>query len=165
MRGKSLTILGVNPGTRYIGVAVFHGTVLKDWRIKVFRGKWSQAKLTKIGRLVLGLLRQYRPDALAIKALHPSKTSRHLTAVVNRIKAVVRKESVEVFTYSIKELEDFLCSGERGNKGVLAERVAAQHPELFPDLDRQKASRNLYHLRMFEAVALGLRCFHELDKH
>ena len=39
MTNKLLKILAINPGTRYTGVAVFVGTDLRDWAVKVIKGK------------------------------------------------------------------------------------------------------------------------------
>ena len=36
---KIITIIGINPGTRYLGISVFHGSELRDWRVKVVQGK------------------------------------------------------------------------------------------------------------------------------
>ena len=39
MTNKPLKILAINPGTRYLGIAVFVGTDLREWAVKVIKGK------------------------------------------------------------------------------------------------------------------------------
>ncbi|GAF91324.1 unnamed protein product, partial [marine sediment metagenome] len=48
MPKKTLKIIGINPGTRYLGISVFQDSDLRDWRIKVFQEKWSEHKIKKI---------------------------------------------------------------------------------------------------------------------
>ena len=62
-------------------------------------------------------------------------------------------------------LEAFLCNGAPKNKRNLAEAVAANYPELYLELNTERTRKNQYHMRMFEAVALGAICVSELDNH
>ena len=75
MHNKTKTILGINPGTRYLGFAVFCGPELRDWGVKVATGPCSRQKMEKLKKIVLGLIGQYKPEVLAIKKLHPSRSS------------------------------------------------------------------------------------------
>jgi Holliday junction resolvasome RuvABC endonuclease subunit len=164
MPRKLLKILGINPGTRYFGIAVFQGPELKDWGIKVVKGRWSKEKMRRVMKIVSRLTEQYEPKVLAIKKLHPSRSSNNLKSLVRKIKELARRKKLKVYQYSIEELEAFFSPGEKTNKKGLAELVASAYPELLNELKKEKTSKNSYHLRMFEAVALGSMCFHQLDK-
>lgn len=163
MAKKPLTVLAINPGSKYLGIAVLEGEVLKDWRIKVLKGKWSKEKLDRAGEIVTGLIKHHRPDVLALKRLHPSRSSLHLSSLREKIKNIARKMKVPVRQYSIQEIKDFFSPEERINKKSLAGIIAARLPDLFHDLEREKGSKNPYLMRMFEAVALGIVCFHQID--
>lgn len=165
MAKQPITILGINPGSRYIGMAVFRGPELRDWRVKVIKGRWSRKKMAKALMIVSGFIERYQPKALAIKKLHASRTSPDLDRLVARVKALSGRKGLKVCEYSIGELEAFFCPGERTNKRRMAEVVASEYPALFLDLLREKGNKNPYHLRMFEAVALGSLYFHHLDNH
>ena len=165
MAKRPITILGINPGSRYIGMAVFRGPELRDWRVKVIKGKWSKEKMKKLMTIVSDLIERYRPRALAIKKLHPSRTSPDLDRLVARVKALSQRKGIRVCEYSIGELEAFFCPWERTSKRRMAEVIASQYPIVLPELTKEKGNKNPYHLRMFEAVALGARCFFYLDKH
>lgn len=165
MYKKPITILGINPGARYIGIAVFQGAELRDWGIKVIKGKWSKEKLKKIIEIISGFIEQYEPDALAIKSLHPSRSSPNLNRLVAKIKELSEKKGVKVYQYSIAELKTFFSPEEKINKKKLAERIASKYPDLFHELNREKNHKNPYHIRMLEAVVLGSICFYQLDKH
>jgi Holliday junction resolvasome RuvABC endonuclease subunit len=161
---KPITILGINPGSRYLGIAVFHGPELLDWRVKVFKGKWCKEKMKRIAKIVSQFIEQYQDNALAIKKLNPSRSSGNLNRLVSQIKGIARRKKLKVYQYSIKDLEAFFSDGERMNKKKLAEIIASEYPVLLHELGKEKSHKNPYHIRMFEAVALGSVCFHHLDK-
>lgn len=171
MRFDQSLILAVNPGTRYLGLAIFHGNQLIDWRVKIIKGKWSSKKLQKVLSIVDGIIDRYRPDHLAIKHVHPSRSSKNLNALVEGIEKLALRNKHPVHRYSIKQMERFLCGEKRKNKKNLAQAVAAQYPELYSELDTEfpelldpnRKRKNPYHMRMFEAVALGAMCTNELN--
>lgn len=163
MPKKPPKIIGISPGTRYMGVALFCGSELMDWRVKNVEGKWSEEKMEKAMKVISGLIEQYQPDVLAIKELHPSRTSANLNRLVNRIRELAKKKRLKVYQYSINELEEFFYPERRINKRELAEIMASEYAVLSHELNREKAHRNPYHIRMFEAVALGSICLHQLD--
>ena len=146
-----------------MGVALFYGPELRDWGVKNVEGKWSKEKMEKAVKVVSSLVQQYQPDVLSIKQLHPSRSSPNLNRLVGRIKELSRRNGLKLHHYSIEELESFFCPEARINRKELAEIVASEYPVLLHELNREKAHRNPYHIRMFEAVALGSMCFHQLD--
>jgi len=165
MPKKPPKILGISPGTRYMGVALFWGSELVDWRVKNMEGRWSKGKMEKAMKLISRSIEQYQPDVLSIKMLHPSRTSPNLNRLVNRIKELSRRKGLKVYQYSIKELEGFFHPEGRINKRQLAEIIASRYTILSHELKREKAHRNPYHIRMFEAVGLCSICLHRLEKH
>jgi Holliday junction resolvasome RuvABC endonuclease subunit len=161
---RELKILGINPGTRYLGVAIFEGGELLDWGVKVIKGKRSEER-TKMAKKIVSLLIDCGgPEVLAIKLLHPARSSKNLKRLVSQIKELSKRRGLKVYQYSIKELEDFFSPEEKINKRKLAEIVALEYPELLPELEKEKSHKNPYHMRMFEAIALGSMCFHHLDR-
>jgi hypothetical protein len=161
---KTIRIIGISPGTRYIGYAVFYGSDLMDWGIKNIEGKWSKKKIGKVMSAISDLTGHYGTNVLAIKELHPSRTSANLDRVVSRIKELSRKKGLRICQYGINELESFFCPGERINRRDLTGMVASRYPILSHELDRERTIINPYYVRMFEAVALGSICFSHLDR-
>ena len=159
MLKKSLRTLAINPGTRYVGVAVFQDWDLLDWRIKLLDGKWSKEKIDKILKMVGEDIELYHINSIAVKKLHPSRSSQNLRLLVSRIKGLAKRKRIKVYEYSIKELEDIFLNDKRHNKKALAEKMVADYPFLIHELERENSHKNPYHLRMFEAVALGAACF------
>ena len=164
MLKKPLTILGVNPGSRYLGIAVFQGPELRDWRVKIIEGKGLKEKMEKIKEIILSFIELYQPNVLAIKKLRPSRSSLNLNRLVEKIKELSKRKGLKVYRYSIKDLEVFFSPEERINKKKLAEIITSKYSSLVHELKKEKDNKNPYHIRMFEAVALGSVCFHQLDK-
>ena len=160
---KITTIIGINPGTRYLGISVFHGSELRDWRVKVVQGKQSKEKVMRAMKIVSGLIKEYKPDALAIKKIHSSKSSINLNKLVAKIKETSKRSKLKVYEYSIKELETFFLPEEKTNKNEMTEMIASKYPVLCNEFNMERKRKNPYHIRMFEAVALGSVCFYQLD--
>jgi len=163
MPKKPITILGINPGAKYLGIAVFRGPELREWRIKVTKGEWSNEKYRKMIDILSGYIERYSPDAISVKRLNPARSSVGLDRLAQKIIALSEKKGIGAYSYGIKELEAFFHSDGRNNKKKMAEIIASEYPILHGELNQEKHSKNPYHLRMFEAVALSAICFHQLD--
>jgi hypothetical protein len=163
MPSSPKTILGVNPGSRYLGLAVFHGLALVDWRIRVLKGRWSPHKLEKCYLTIRTCMERYRPDALAIKRLHPSRSSVHVRQITDAICSSFKQRGSAVYQYSIKPLEAHFLPDAPLNRRELSARIVSQYPDLMGEFQKEAAAKNPYHVRMFEAVALGALCAHQLD--
>jgi hypothetical protein len=156
MHKKQVTILGINPGTKYMAVALFRESDLREWSVKVFKGKWSTEKMKKIITVIDKIISRYGVTSLAVKKLHPARTSRQLNLLVKKMKDMAKRRKLKVREYSIKQLEQSLCPGENGNKKKLAEKVVRDYHILSRELEKERTHRNAYYIRLFEAVALGM---------
>jgi len=164
MSKEPLKILGINPGTRYLGLAIFQDWNLLDWRICTFGGKWSAKKLNHILDQISEYIELFDINTIALKKLHQAHSSPQLRLLVSRIKALAKKKKINVYQKSIKEVEDLLLIGGRHNKRKLAEKMAVDYPILAHEFKRDQARKNHYLLRMFETVALGAVCFQKQVK-
>jgi len=162
---KPFRILGLKPSTTCLGFAFLQEADLRDWGVKVVKGRWSKSKKRKLLSLVDGFFQHFEPDFLVLKRLHPSRSSAHLDDLVRNIKALARENKVSVRERSIGELERFFCREEKPNKNALAEQVARSYPVLYREFQKEKNNRHPYHIAAFEAVALGAVCFHLEDRH
>lgn len=155
-------ILAINPGTRYIGIAILDGSDLIDWGVKVIEGKWSPDKLVKVASVISELIMNYQPSIVIIKKTHPSRTSMQLDEVCYRIKSIAQKCRLKFHQYSIEDIKAF--HGQRATTGKikLAELVSLKYPALIRDLRKEQRLSNPYHMKMFEAVALAIACLRSL---
>jgi Holliday junction resolvasome RuvABC endonuclease subunit len=154
----AIRVIGINPGTRYLGIAIFNGPELMDWRIKVLDGKWSKEKTEKAVGIISDFIERYEPNVLAIKKSHPSRRSENLLRLANRIKESSRRKKMKICQYSIKEIEKFFIEDGKQNKRNLIEKMANLYPMLHYDLMKEQRNRNPYYSRLFEAVALASVC-------
>jgi len=164
MRNSQPRILAINPGTRYIGMAVLQGSELLDWGVKTTAGRWSERKMERIKSMVSRLIDHFHPDLLSIKQLHASRSSPNLGELRKELLELARQRGLHICGHSIQEIEAFYGSGERMNKRKLAELICSPHPALLRLLRREKKSNGSYHMRMFEAVALALFCLRHLTR-
>jgi len=155
MKTKSLTILGINPGTRYFALVVLRDGNLMDWRIKAFNGKWSEEKLRKARAIISNFIKIYQPNILAFKSLHPSRNSNNLKKLERKIFEIGKENQVKFRQYSIQEIESFLSPGRRINKRTLSEMIVSQYPILQPELHLEQRNKSSYYVRMFVAVAVA----------
>jgi len=161
---EPLKILGINPGMRYLGLAVLYGQELLDWRIKVLDGKWSNEKIKKAIKILSDFFYQYEPTVMVIKKLHPSRRSENLLRLTNKIKEFSKCKKLKVYQYSIKEIESFFIEDEKLNKQNLIDAIAKLYPILHNDLSKERSQKNAYYIRSLEAVALASACSQRLGK-
>ena len=171
---QSRVILGINPGARYLGYALLQRSDLRDWGIKAVKGKWTPEKKKKIERIFQDFLDEFKPDYIAIKKLHPARSSAELDTQISKLKELCHIHKIPVYEYSIEYLEKMILS-ERLNKKNLVETLFEQYPVLFSEIEKERvifskiekkrSSKKIYHTRMFEAVALAHVCFNQLDNH
>ncbi len=163
MPDKEIRTLALNPGSRYVGIAVFHGPELVDWAVRSMRDKSPKAKLEQLKSILSELTETHSVNCLAIKSLHPARSSDYLRQLTGSLKEWAKGKHHVVREYAIKDIETFLLPSGRLNKRLLMEGVAAVHPFLFPELEGERQNRNPYLVRMFEAVALGMKCLGDLE--
>jgi hypothetical protein len=149
------TVLGINPGTRYLAIAVLRNHNLLEWRMKTFNGGWSKKKPTKAEGVISDFIKIYQPDVIAVKAVHPSRGSDNLKKVLSKILEITREHRIKSPQFSIKEVESFLAPGRRINKSALSELVVSEFPILQPELQREQQNKSCYYVRIFEAVAIA----------
>jgi len=148
-----------------MGIAVFYGSELRDWQVKDMEGRWSKEKIAKAIRILSSLIERHTAHILAIKKLHPSRSSTNLDLLVSRIKGVSKRKGLRVYEYSIDQIKEYFQLNHKINKREIARIMASEYPLLAQEWDREQSIMNPYYISMFEAVALGLLCFRQLDRH
>jgi Holliday junction resolvasome RuvABC endonuclease subunit len=163
MKKEPPRILAVNPGWHHLGIAVFRGSDILDWRVRLVTGYTLSERQLKIRSIVADLIEEYRPTVLAIKRLHRSRSSENLRKIARQIASYCRRRGIGIQRYSIQELEAICCPNMKANKRTLAGILANRYPVLRFDLQRELEKRNGYRIRMFEAVALGTACRQHME--
>lgn len=161
MSKETPRILAVDPGTRYMGVAILDGSELVYYAVKDFTGKRPADGLLRATRQALRrLIAQYQPDVLAYeKAFYvQAKHSALLKVQEAEITRVGRAEGLRVIGYSPARVRKLLCRDGWATK----ERVADILTRRFPELARYRAhgeyQRRWYWFNMFDALAVAAVC-------
>jgi len=119
---KKIKVVGLNPGTRYMDIAVFYGSELRDWQIRNIEGRWSNDKMAKVIMILSSLIDCHKQDVLAIKKLHPSRSSPNLNRLVGRINELSKRKGLRVCQYTIDELKRHFQPETRITRRDLADR-------------------------------------------
>ena len=151
------TILGISPGTRYIGVAVLRNGDLHDWKVKSCKGTWSDEKLEKAVRYIEKLIISHVISHIACKVPHDSRSSHGVNAIIEKIKEVALEYKIKFELYTIDDLKN-LFKMHFANRYILSEHVTRRYPELTSIFLRERKNKHKYHIRVFEALAAGLFC-------
>jgi len=145
-------ILGISIGTSTIGLAFIKDKILIDWQMKSFVGPWSKYKMRIIELAVKRYAGIHKINAIAVKVPEELRSSKNIGQLIRLINKEYTGKQIPVCLYTIMELKT-----EFGlkNKIELMEYVASIYPELKFVMNKQKGSKNKYHLKLFEAVAVA----------
>lgn len=158
MLARPTTILGVNPGAKHLGLAVLQERDLRSWGVKNIPGRWSRKRTAKIIGIIDEHVSRYNCKVVCLKMINPSRSSKQILNLVEKIKDYCNDRGIKVYEFSNKNLKAVYSSDDLlvSNKKALAEAVVKLFPVLFHELSQENSHRNAYHIRMFEAVALAL---------
>lgn len=163
MHTKILNIISIIPGTKYLGVAIFVDSDLRDWFIKSLPETSLPEKADYIKSFITNLIERFQINVLVLKKLHPARQSQNLIDLVSVIKSAGKHTNISIIEFPIQAIEQSLLKGKL-NKKRLTDEVAAMYPVVFHEYEREQKNKNKYLTRMFEAIALGIVCFNRLDK-
>jgi len=153
-----LHILGINPGSRSLGLAVLKYGVLADCRVKGFKEKWSTSKLDKLMIALTRFIQKHKITALALKKTHHSRSSKALESVVLSIERYAKRNKLMVCSYSIDEIKEYIGNEQNLSILQLSGQITLSKNEVLSEFNVHVRNRNKYYLTMFEAVVLSLAC-------
>jgi len=158
-----IRILSIVPGTKYLGIALFYGSELRDWRIKVLNAKGIEEKIKKAKEIISDFIERYNPRVLTVKKLNLKRSSKNLNNLTRKIKEVAKRKGLTIWQLELSGIKKFIAGKRRMNKKELSQIIVSRYPELLFDFKKERKNKNTYYEKMFEAVALGLTCFYKVD--
>jgi len=165
---KPIRILAIDPGTRYMGVAISEEDDLIYSTVKVVKEKKMDylMSLKKVERIIVSLIKDFDPHILVIEKNFyiQSKESSLLNHLIEKIKALARKNGLKVNSYTPTTVRRFICQNGKATKMRAALIIATEYyPWLYryyeKDMKKSWWEEN-YWAYMFGAIALGLTCYH-----
>jgi Holliday junction resolvasome RuvABC endonuclease subunit len=161
------TILGIDPGTKEMGMAVTRGQVLVAYGVHTLRNGARPYNLIRQARQVLRrYLEDHRPNLVAIEAplLLPTKRAALLSTIAQELHARARARSLRVVELSPAEIRKAVVGDPKATKIQVAEAlVSEQYTELRKLVPHRPArsalglkAKEKYWLHMFDALALAV---------
>ncbi len=164
---KSIKILAIDPGSRYLAVAVFENYDLVYSAVKTIKGRTIQELLQKASEIIAELIFTYQPDVVAQEKLYyiQCRISDKLQRLTRQIKKVAQGMQVEYAEYPPTVVRQQICQQEKATKKKAFTILAARYSDdLVVKTGTEKLGRDKYRDRLFDAVALGYYCLEKLKK-
>jgi len=152
-------ILAIDPGTRYMGVALLDGGKLTYHGVTSLRRQGSpHARLREARAAVLTMIADFKPQILAVETAFFANNCNTalLNVLVDEIRAIGRRRGLRVAAYAPSTIKKRIAGDGRAGKHEVARAVAARFPELKVYLSPDRTWQARYHSNMFDAVALAL---------
>ena len=158
-------IMAVDPGMRYLSVAILEGEDLVWYGIKTFPGRKTVPVMRpQVRNYLTTLLHKYQPEVLVVEEpfYAQSLLSANLRSLTLEIKTWGRWKGLRVYSYVPPAVKAFFCR-EQKTKQSLAEAMVERYPFLARYFTLLPWRRR-YWFHVFDAVGLGLMCSRKLAR-
>ena len=160
------TILGIDPGTKEMGIAVLRGRQLLAFGVHTLRnGERPFDLIGQARRTVLSYIAEHAPEVVAIEAalMLPTKRAAILSVITQELHGRAKELNLEVREITPQEVRQVVVGNPRATKIDVAEALVRQGfeelRELIPKRPTRAAlglrPRDKYWLHMFDALALA----------
>lgn len=169
------TILGIDPGTKEMGLAVLCGRELLAYGVHTLRnGERPYDLIGQARRIVLGYVAKHAPQVVAIEAplMLPTRRAAILSTIAQELRGRARELNLEVAELTPREVRQRVVGDPKATKIDVAEVLVRQGFEQLKELIPKRPARaalglrpkDKYWLHMFDALALALAAQTELEK-
>ena len=159
------TILGIDPGTRYMGMAVIRGPKLLAYGVHQLRnGREPHDLIGQAKDVLLRYVRDFGPGIVAIERplLLPTKVASLLSTIGQELHARAKALGCSVLEMDARQVRSVLLHNPAATKLQIARLLAEFYPELAPKLPTRPArsavgwrARDRYWLHAFDALAVA----------
>jgi Holliday junction resolvasome RuvABC endonuclease subunit len=156
MRKTPLTILGISPGTRSVGLAVMKAEELIEWRVKTFKGSWTHGKLKDILFVLTRYIEDHSVKVIALKKPDMQRSSSGLNQLVSELTVWAKMNRIKTLSFTLQEMKKHFSKEKPFSKAEMIRQVASKFPELFSEYNKEQKNKNPYYTKMIEAIALTL---------
>lgn len=163
----ALTILGIDPGTKQMGLAVIRGSTLLRASVHTLRnGDRPHDVIGQARTVVLSYVTKHRPEIVAVEKplLVPTKRAALVSVIVEELRGRSKDLGLRVVELSARDARKAIVGDLFAKKIDVARLIARQHfPELRSRVPRspKRAAlgfnhRDRYWLHMFDALAVAI---------
>jgi Holliday junction resolvasome RuvABC endonuclease subunit len=161
------TILGIDPGTKEMGIAVIRGTSFIAGGVKTLRnGERPHDVIGQARRVVLSYIEDYSPTIVAIEKplLMPTKRAALVSVIAQELHARSREVGTKVIEISPREARRIVVGNPYAKKLEVARAIVAMGfeelreklPQSPPHPVLGYRPRDKYWLHMFDALAVAV---------
>lgn len=152
MQKEKIVVLGISLGTRRLGISVMQDGELLDWRMTVFKGKWSEVKLGKILGYLRRCINKHSIKVIVLKVPCLIESSPGLQTLITELKEKFTSKDTTVVQYNVTDLKRFCFPNQRCSKKALVEYISQKFPEVQSISAKEKHNLNPYYIPLFEAI-------------
>lgn len=161
------TILGIDPGTKEMGIAIIRERQLVSFGVHTLRnGHRSHDLIGQARRIVLAAIEEYGPQVVAIEKPYalPTKRAAILSVIDQELRGSAEDLHLQVVELSPEVVRQAVVGNSRATKIDVAETLVAgdfkQLADLVPRWPERAAlglpPRDAYWLHMFDALGLAV---------
>jgi Holliday junction resolvasome RuvABC endonuclease subunit len=157
--GKTPRVLGIDPGTRLMGIAVLEGDDLIYYAVKELRRMRPGLRFMQATRdAVSDVIERFHPDTLAYETSYyiQQAASPLLGRQEREIRRVGKAAGLKVVAYSPLYVRQQLCADAYVTKHMVAQVLVQRFPELVGYRLNQTPRSERYWLNMFDALAVAV---------
>jgi len=167
------TILGIDPGTKEMGLAVIRGTELVSFGVHTLRnGRRPHDLVGQARRIVLAVIEEHGPDVVVIERplMLPTKRAAILSVIAQELRGRAEDLGLRVVELTPEAVREAVVGNPRATKIDVAEAlVAGDFDQLAALVPRRPARaalglrpRDRYWLHVFDALGLALAAAHQM---
>jgi Holliday junction resolvasome RuvABC endonuclease subunit len=160
-------ILGIDPGTRHMGIVVVERTTLLLYGVHTLRnGERPHDVIGQAKRIVLGYVAKHGPQVVAIEKPLPIATRRGaiLNVIADELRNRARELNLKVVELGPAEIRERVVGNPKATKIDVAEKLVTLGFETLRPIIPKKPKRSAlglrpkdkYWLHMFDALALAI---------
>ena len=160
------TILGLDPGTRYLGAAVLRGDQLLAYGVHELKnGERPYDVIGQARRVVFGYIAQHGPDVVAIEAPYAIPTERGATlrVLAKELHERAKELGLEVAEATPEQVRQAITGNPKATKYEVAQELGRRFSELQPLVPNKPQpavlwlkSKERYWLHALDAAAIGM---------
>jgi Holliday junction resolvasome RuvABC endonuclease subunit len=161
------TILGIDPGTKEMGLAVIRGPKLLSYGVSTLRnGTRPHDVIGQARRVVLAAMERYQPDVVAIEEPFnlPTKRAHLLNVISDELRERAAELGMEIVVLSPEEIRRRVVGNPRATKIEVAEHLTRNGFDQLEALIPTRPTRPVlglkpkdkYWLHAFDALALAV---------
>ena len=147
------TILGIDPGTRFVGVAVVQRGMLVHYQVRSFQGPWSHRKLKVIVANLEKIRKYYGIRHIVVKVPDVFPVTKGFNQLIGSFNVGWGGAGIKLQYHSFSEIKARYCPDDQPTTASLITVMVRRHPELTTEYLKEQKNEEPYYYKIFTAVA------------